>query len=352
MNTINQGLKLNGNGEALSFAIRFEPEDYRVNTLLFVAPLRKKDCKIHLDDIIYYNNDWSRCGSIYGSMEEAGDQTDIVFSIELDTFDKEYEKAFVLMWNECPLFSQKEHSFFYRVNGDNVKTLSMDSGNILPKGHHLMGVVEKSEEGWLLTPCLHAQKAAIPDILQSLGMNEHVNSSWIRAQLGFAGRAEITPALRGDQLAWMNPEDLEAFFSTEYTQNFAISHGQIAIETLLTKPCLLTESEMHWMQVLVNDGAPWWQSFAYAAGLDQHMPTDPLEVVHALATSTLFLDGQDKRDWKRCILQTLPETVLINYSASGKENADNLYALWPDVRIAHYTSPRARKERLSEDLGL
>ncbi len=352
MTIIKQGVQINEKGKTLSFAIRFDPEDNRVNTHLFVVPFRSQDCKIHLNDIIYYNNDWSECGSIYGSMEEAGDQTDIVFSIELDTFGKEYEKAFVLMSNECPLFSQKEHSFFYRLNGENVNTLSMGSGNILPKGNHLMGVVEKSEEGWLLTPCLHAQQTAIPDILQSLGMNQHVNPSWIRAQLGFAGRAEITPALRGDQLAWMNPDDLEAFFSTEYTPDFARNHGRIAIETLLTKPCLLTESEMHWLQVLVNDGAPWWQSFAYAAGLDQHMPTDPLEVVHALATSTSFLDGQDRRDWKRCILQTLPETVLINYSASGKENADKLYALWPDERIAHYTSPRARKERLSEELGL
>jgi len=134
MNINNQGLQINESGKTLSFAIRFDQEDNRVNTLLFIAPFRSKDCIIHLDDIIYYNNDWSECGSIYGSMEEAGDQTDIVFSIDLDVFGKEYEKAFILMYNECPLFNQKEHTFFYRINGDSVNTLSMNAGNILPRG--------------------------------------------------------------------------------------------------------------------------------------------------------------------------------------------------------------------------
>lgn len=343
----NQNWKIAEGDKTISFSMRLHKDENPKAVNLFFVPQRINEPMVFADEFIFYNNDWSECGSIFVRLEQYGGQQEIIFGIELNHFSKQYETAYVLLNNEDHQFSQAHHDFIYSLNNGESRIQTLNPGDILSKGHHLMGVLQRNGDGWTLTPCLHRQSTVLPDVLETLEMNERVNMAWSRAQLGFAGLSRVTPELRADQLPWMNEEELRDFFDCEYTPSFAQRYGQLTLDSFLTRRSSLTVLEQGLIRQLVADGAQWWSLFTSHTGLRMDMPTDKLKIIETL------IDAPKKiNDWRRPILETFSDEALLAFCAISQAHADKLYRLWPRDDFTAYASPRARKERLNEDLGL
>lgn len=342
-------IEINESGLSLNFTVKIRKQESATDVFLFLVPMRINDTMAYHDDIIYYNRDWSECGSMYGLYEDQGEHLAITCGMELDSFGKNFDRAFVLLQNTDRHFCESPHLMTFNVNSGLNSDMPLSPGGVLASGHHLVGVVQKSEQGWQITQCLHAQETLIPHIFPSMEFNEHVNMAWCRAQLGFAGVTPITQSLRADQLPWMNPAELDSFFEFDYSPAFAREHGMLPLLIWLEQSSrvTLTPKEQAIIQQLVVDGASWasaLEKYNLRLSCADYKAVDLIE--------GLLNRSKNIESWILPILRTFSDADVRAYAAISQNKADRLYKLWPREDLHALASPAARKERLSHDFGL
>lgn len=307
---------------------------------LFIFPIRHGESTFSMEDVIFFNNGKSTCGSI--SMIPFEEQMD-GYRFDLHMFNKHFSHAIVAIssidFNPDKLPIDVTYTFSSGIKySQRITRNDQHTHNI-----SVVGVLGKDGDHLSLSDTNISCATEMEGFLARLE-NTDLSINWCQAMISLSGLGENKRQDKARQLPWLSENQVIDFMRMDYTTAYARVHGKQILSDLgfSSADTGLNPAQKSLIHRLIEDGASWVSA----------INTQPVSEALLDNIDRLVAIGAQNTSWSTTILDTISRNDIDAYVKSSQDRADRLYAAYPKDFLYSGISTHAKRNKLGNDFGL